>query len=50
MLPLVIFIAMEVVINKDTIKKVILYCRPKPADTVDGKVEAPVGEIGVIVP
>ncbi|XP_065883940.1 uncharacterized protein [Dysidea avara] len=48
-LPLIIFIAMEVVINKDTVKKVILYCSPKPADTVDDNVEAPVGEIGVIV-
>ena len=48
-LPLVIFIVMEVVINKDTVKKVILYCSPKPANTVDDNVGAPVGEIGVIV-
>ena len=47
--PLVIFIVMEVVINKDTVKKVMLYCSPKPANTVDDNVGAPVGEIGVIV-
>ena len=47
-LPLMMFVAMEMLMNKKNIKKIATYCRPAPEVRNDNN-ETPLNDIGIIV-
>ena len=48
-LPLIIFVAMELIIYKENIRKIISYCKPKPVTTHDNNELSPMIDIGLVI-
>jgi len=49
LLPLIIFAAMEVIVHKENIKKILTYCKPIPVTADDKDQVSPVSDISLVI-
>ena len=50
MLPLIAFAAMELIVHKENIKKILTHCKPKPVTTNDNNEVPPIiSDIGIVI-